>query len=353
MSKGFATIVTPNYLTYALALRRSLSASGNLDDLVVLVASDRLPDGIPLTKGISYLALSDLSPAIPWLCKYYYMPFELCSSLKPYVLHHCLANLFDRCIYLDSDIYVTHSFSNVWSASSGYSFAFTPHHLSPPPDLPYTSDLLISHFGILNSGFYVCSRSVECFYYLKWLQDQLVNYGFCNSVKGMFGDQKMISQLIQYIPESVLILRDPCLNVAFWNAHERHVYNPNGLYMIDENPVVFFHLSGFDYRDQRRICNYLPFHVNSAIGRFAPWLVDVTCEYKKLVADLEDYSTIFPCQYGYFNSIRLTREIRWLLYRKKYLHDFDLDLLCLMFISFLKSIKRFVRNHLLDGALDR
>ena len=344
MCKGFATIVTPNYLTYALALRRSLSASGNFDHLLVLVVSDKLPDGIPLIDGISYLSLSDLTPTIPWLCRYYYMPFELCSSLKPYILQHALTHFFDHCIYLDSDIYVTHSFVKVWEASSDYSFAFTPHHLDPPPDLPYTSDLLISHFGILNSGFYVCSRSDESFYYLKWLQDQLVNCGFCNSVNGMFGDQKLISQLLQYIPESVLILRDPCLNVAFWNAHERNVQSKNGLYTINDNPVVFFHLSGLDYRDQSRICNYLPFHINSAIIRFAPWLLDVTHEYKDLVARIGDYSTVFTCQYIYFNSIRLTREIRWLLYKKKHLHMLDWDLLTLKFIASLKSIKRFVLN---------
>jgi hypothetical protein len=346
MNRGFVTIVTPNYLTYALALRTSLSASANHEHLLVLVVSDELPEDLPYAHGISYISLSDLSPTIPWLCKFYYMPFELCSALKPYILYHALKNHFDSCIYLDSDIYVTYAFKSIWERCSGYPFAFTPHHLAPPPDLPYTSDILIAHFGILNSGFYVCTKSVECFFYLKWLQDQLVHCGFCNSVNGMFGDQKLIPQLIQYIPESVLILKDPCLNIAFWNAHERNVRSSNSLFAIDEYPVIFFHLSGFDYRDQRRICSYLPFDVNTAIARMAPWLVDVTNDYQELVYEFQDYSSLYRCPYTHYNSIKLTRDMRWLLYQKKHLDALDPDVLRLQFITALKSIKRSVRKAL-------
>jgi hypothetical protein len=257
-----------------------------------------------------------------------------------------LTDHFDSCIYLDSDIYVTHAFTRIWERCDGFSFAFTPHHLAPPPYLSYTSDILVAHFGFLNSGFYVCTRSAECFYYLKWLQDQLVKCGFCNSVNGMFGDQKLIPQLLQFMPESVLILTDPCLNIAFWNAHERNVASRNGSYTIDDEPVIFFHLSGFDYRDLSRICNYLPFHVNNAIGLMAPWLLDVTYEYQRLVSGVKDYSMIYQCHYGQYNRITLTRAMRWLLYQKKHLDPLDLDVLSLQFMESLKSIKRSVRKAL-------
>lgn len=343
MAKAFATIVTPNYLSYALALRTSLSRTQNHEPLLVLIVADELPESLPVIQNTIYLSLSDISPSIPWLCKYYYMPFELCSALKPYILSHVLSSGYDSCIYLDSDIYVTHSFESIWPLCTQYPFSFTPHHLCPPPQLTYTSDILIAHFGVLNSGFYVCSASKECFEYLKWMQDQLVHAGFCNSVNGMFGDQKLIPQLFQYIPDSIQVLRNPALNISFWNAHERNVTLVHDTFNIDGVPALFFHLSGFDYRSPVRICSYLPFDVNLAIAKMAPWLSLVTHQYCDLIGSVQDYSSVYTCPYQSYNGIKLTRELRWLLYQKKHLARSDPDYLKLRLTASLKNIKKTIK----------
>ena len=340
MRRAFATIVTPNYLTFALALRHSLSHNNNLQQLYILLVSDYLPVDLPTIEGVTYVNLQELRPSLPYLSRFYYRPFELCSALKPYIIGHLLQN-YDHVIYLDSDIYVTHNLDFLWQECSKSLFTFTPHHLTPPPPLPYTSDILISHFGALNSGFYSVVASDISSDILLWLQNKLVHAGFCNSVHGMFGDQKLLGQLLQYVPTHLQILTHPTLNIAFWNAHERFVAIVNDKPYIDSTPVLFFHLSGFKLSDPR-VCSYLPPGVNDGIRRLAPWFDPVLNSYRSILLSIGDYSLVHPVPFSSYSGFFLTDELRWLLYQKKYLSSCDPDLLFLQFRSNLKRLKRHI-----------
>ena len=76
----------------------------------------------------------------------------------------------------------------------------------------------------------------------RWLRTHCVN----DRPIGLFIDQKFIDLLPGLAP-GVRILRDPGLNLAYWNLPQRHFLpDAPGGPTVDGHPLSFFHYSGFD-----------------------------------------------------------------------------------------------------------
>lgn len=315
--KAFCTVITFSHVPFARALAASLQASGNLETLHVLV-TDASAANIPRGgAALQFIPLDTLTESGPALMRHYFDAFELCNALKPFLVSHLFARGFERVIYLDVDLLVTGSFAPVWEKLENTPLLLTPHQLAPPPlSITHTTEIDIIDQGLLNGGFSAWKRCAEALPLLAWLQSRLPVYGFCDRPHGMFVDQKLLPLLPHYFPQSVETLRDPRLNIAFWNAHERTVTRASdGRFEINALPVIFFHLSGYRLSRPGVVCTYMSPEANAGVLRAAPWLVEVMDLYHRGVAAHVETTPPPPYPFTIYEGVSLTKEFRRLLFK--------------------------------------
>lgn len=337
---AFCTIVTPSHLCWAKALAKSLKESGNDFPLYVLLISDVSYDGL-LPDNLHLVSLDQLTRSLPENIYWYFDAFELCNSLKPFIVEWVLSQGFSKVAFLDSDLYVVGSFETVWSELDNVTLLLTPHHLSPPSlSLGYTDEVTIADMGILNGGFMAWKAGDIAQKILDWMCTRFPIYGFCDRPKGMFVDQKLLPLVLQYFYTDVRILLNPCLNIAFWNAYERNVSHIDSHYWVEQEPVVFFHMSGFRLSQPTDPCSYLPQQENESILATAPWMIPLLREYASLLNScLEpEFASVQP--FSEYNNIKLIPELRRLLFEKGYLSRRDLDVLKSIVLEEAKKVKR-------------
>jgi len=339
---ALCTIVTKSYLPFARALRESLRRSDNHEKLFILLADSELGEPAANSEEIQTIGLGNLSPTIPLLPRYYFSAFELCAVLKPYLITYLFQQGAQKVVYLDSDIMVVGSLARVWESISVKTLSLCPHHLTPPPmNLSYTSDLAVSDMGVFNAGFYGVRATRVADEMLTWMRERLLVYGFSSRVNGMFTDQKMLPQLLQYYPEEVQILRDPGLNIAWWNAHERKIETIGGRYTVQgTESVVFFHMSGYLASKPNLLCSYLPEATTREILTSSPWFENVKREYYELLSRQSQDQQYSEYAFAIYNGMRLSPGLRALLLSKKTLSKSDPDVWKVCALDFLRSVKR-------------
>jgi hypothetical protein len=180
---------------------------------------------------------------------------ELCTTVKPYVFEH-LFKTYTKVVYLDPDIKIYAPLTECWKALQTYTFALTPHLMSPVDDGKIPSDFYTLRTGIFNLGFIGISLNEETPRFLKWWGDRLLKYGYSRWDEGMFYDQIWANYIPVMFP-NYYIIRHPGYNVANWNWHERMIAEPAGSFMVNADyPLVFFHFSSYKYADPATYCKY-------------------------------------------------------------------------------------------------
>ncbi len=239
------TIVARNYLGHARVLGASVKRTNPEVRFVTLVIDAASAEPLGGDVG-DVFGLDDLGvePEVlePMLVMYSVM--ELATALKPFLLTALLAQGHDVVTYLDPDIEVYADLDDVFAAARESAVALTPHVLRPlPRDGMEISERTIMLAGMFNLGFVAVAPGAEVF--LEWWQERLRTEAVVDFENGLFTDQRWVDWAPAFL--DVAILRDPGLNVAYWNAHERTLTRDgDGRLLVDDGPLRFFHFSGFD-----------------------------------------------------------------------------------------------------------
>lgn len=241
------TIIAKNYVSYARVWARSFLAQHPGARVTVLLADRN--DGYLDPAGEPFDLLEAESLGIPEFRRmaFRYDVMELSTAVKPAFLQRLFeTGNEDVALYFDPDILVLGPVTSALEALQTSNVALTPHALSPIPvdgRRPSEAAFLVS--GAYNLGFVGLHRSAESTRLLMWWRDRLVRGGASAPEKGLFTDQKWID-LVPAFFAGVEIVRDPCLNVAYWNLHERgEIRLAAGRYLVGARPISFFHFSGF------------------------------------------------------------------------------------------------------------
>ena len=342
--RAILTVATRSHLRLALTLAKSLRAVGESAPIHVLVADALHQTEVELcarADQLCFLGLDDLNVRIPEAPRWYFTPHELCSNVKAFGITHLLNEGYTEVVYLDADIYINNPLTLTWKAFDSAEILFTPHHLSPPPtNLSYTSEAIIGDTGVFNAGFIGVSSGKSGKAFANWLSESGLIYGFCNRKNGMFGDQKLLSQALQYWPQSISILQNPGDNVAWWNLHER--LGADSAAQLEPAEVVYFHFSGFDPSNPKRFCSYLPPQISEGFLERFPDLREICLQYSQL---LQSSATPYDTEeYGFANykGIRLDSDLRQLIYRNGDLDSRDPGIIYTLTKRRLRAIKRAV-----------
>jgi|CZKZ01.1.fsa_nt_gi hypothetical protein len=238
------TICSTNFMAKALALRESYLSYHPESDFYILIV-DRKHDRFEnLAPDIRVLWVEDLGIEN---FSHYAMKFdilELNTNVKAVLLAMLLAH-YNAVLYLDPDIYFYGSLEPVFRELSSHAIVVTPHSLTPILDGKKPSDSEFIRFGTFNLGFVGVSKCDEAFRFLDWWSQRCLQRGFYEPQLGLSTDQKWIDLAPSFFA-GLKILRDPGLNVAFWNLHERTISKRGGTWQVNGDfPLRFFHFSSF------------------------------------------------------------------------------------------------------------
>jgi hypothetical protein len=236
------TIVASNYIEMAQLLGESFLGHHPASRFAILVIDDEAVDH--LADGLEILRLSDLDLSVAELdlMKTIYDVMELSTAVKPALLRTLLRSA-DTVCYLDPDIYVYSAFDDAIVAVETAGIVLTPHVLQPVPrDGLAISEQAVMESGMFNLGFIAVGPSATPF--LDWWMERLLTDAVVDLDRHLFTDQKWVDWVPALFDHHVS--RDPGMNIAWWNIHERHLELGDSHPAVNGQPVRFIHYSGYD-----------------------------------------------------------------------------------------------------------
>ena len=244
------TIIASNYSALAQVLGESFLAHHPDSTFTVLVVDDQ-PIDLPSPIRVVRLDDLDLGTAALDVMKTIYDVMEFSTSVKPSLLRLLLsddslggddAGGVVAC-YLDPDIEVFAPFDDQVAPALDRGIVLTPHALYPVPrDGLKVSEGTIMQSGMYNCGFLAVADAARDF--LDWWDERLRFDAVVDFEQSQFTDQRWVD----WVPSlfDFAICRDPGMNVAWWNIHERPIELSSDAPTTLGRPVRFVHFSGYD-----------------------------------------------------------------------------------------------------------
>lgn len=285
----YFTSITTNYIPKARVLCKTLKEH-NPEAKFVLCLSDDFPDECEsIKKEFDYILYSFEMDSIPNRDIFFFKHnvTEICTAVKPFAALEIMKRYnADKVVYLDPDISVFDSLSELDKLLDQYSMVFTPHQLEPESEdcFVVSNEILFLKRGTYNLGFFAVNNTPEGLRFLNWWKDRLEKFCFDDNYKllkelqrdsllGMFTDQKWID-LVPAFFDNYYILKDPGYNVSTWNMTKRILTKDSSdKYRVNGYPLRFFHFSGYDsgghFNEMQRLWDYVP--ENKIGGKLSKW----------------------------------------------------------------------------------
>lgn len=203
---------------------------------------------------------------------------ELATAIKPFML----AQLLERpgtkkVIYLDPDTVAFSRLDDIVEALDESNVLLTPHQTHPERTLAAVMDNEISSLkhGIYNLGFIAVSATDVGMEFANWWSERLYHFCRADIPNGLFTDQRWIDLAPAFF-SGVAIMRSGRHNVATWNLTTRNlVLSDSGEYLVDDEPLGFYHFTGFD-SGAHRIMAAKNAGNNPAVQKLIDWYADQT-----------------------------------------------------------------------------
>ena len=190
------------------------------------------------------LCCADLGIADLDIMRRYYDALEFCCALKIYGLTHLLQE-GDSALFLDSDMLILDRLDSIVPPAG--KFLVTPHARLPmPQDGHGPDDRELCMSGFINGGVLGAGAGSDKTAAALWLRGHMRAHCFQAPGYGMYSDQLWLQSMTGYFPETVSVCRDPAINAAYWNLHERRLSAGEGAVRLQSGaPLALFHFSGY------------------------------------------------------------------------------------------------------------
>jgi hypothetical protein len=238
------TIVSRNYAAQAATLMESLVVAEPGARRVVVATDGPIPQLGGRAHVIDAGALG--APVKPM--SVHYSALELNTAVKPFVFKALLTEPgVSSAVYLDPDIYVFRPLDIVRARLAEAQLVLTPHLTRPLTGDAQPNDRDILRSGTYNLGFAAMRREAEPLALLDWWAERCRFDCRSDPDAGLFTDQRWMDLAPGFV-DSFGLIRDPGLNLAYWNLEGRALARTPAGWTVDGQPLTFFHFSGFDPR---------------------------------------------------------------------------------------------------------
>jgi glycosyltransferase involved in cell wall biosynthesis len=258
------TIVAHNYLPLARVVARSF-LNHHPDARFVVGVIDRPLEARALTgECFEVMPITDIdfgSEGFELMATIYDVT-EFATSIKPFLLRQ-LAREADCVLYLDPDIEIYDSLDPLIASTIAAGWSVTPHCLAPIPRNqtgPTEADIMQS--GIYNLGYIGVTEAATPM--LDWWAERLRRDAIIDPANHMFTDQRWIDLAVPIFSPHVEM--SPEYNVAYWNVDQRNFTCVGGKPMVGDQPVRFFHFSGYDPKAPHWLSKYQVGNVRSLMS---------------------------------------------------------------------------------------
>jgi hypothetical protein len=168
------------------------------------------------------------------------------SRVKPAVLRSLVDEGWETIIYLDPDILVMSPLDDLMEIVAENALTLTPHILNIDEENAIEKfDKTLLNAGMFNAGFIGLSQSQETKTFLHWWESRTSGNGAFFANSGLNYDQRWLDLAPGYV-ERLFVLRDPGVNVAYYNLIDRRVVFENCLYRVNGSTLKLIHFSGFN-----------------------------------------------------------------------------------------------------------
>lgn len=250
------TIVAHNYLPLARVVARSFLDHHPNDRFVVVTIDRPIESRIMPDDGFEILPITDIDfgdEGWEYMATAYDVT-EFATSVKPFALRHLVRDA-DCALYLDPDIQVFASLQPLVDATIAAGWSLTPHCLAPiVRDGTGPTEAEIMAAGVYNLGYIgVTPRATP---FLDWWAERLRRDAIIDPARHVFTDQRWIDLAVPIFRPH--IEPSPAYNVAYWNADQRPLRKDGDRFMVGDEPLRFFHFSGYDPKKPHWFSKYQP-----------------------------------------------------------------------------------------------
>lgn len=245
MNDIFCTYFDHNYLSRALLTIRSLRRFEPHTPIHILALSEQCESilrelALPNVEIIPLAVLENDYPELASI-KASRSTIEYYFTLSPFLPHYLFSRTAaDRITYIDGDLYFYASPRPILDQLQDASVAITPHRFS--------FDFRNHHvYGRFNVAWVTYRRSAEGLECLDAYKADCTAWCYDRVEDGKFGDQKYLDAWPGRYP-SLKIIEHKGFNLANWNIHNYMIRLKNGVVMIDDDPLIFFHFASTQMR---------------------------------------------------------------------------------------------------------
>lgn len=256
MKLAIFSIVARNYLSLALTLGDSVARHHPEASFTIFVV-DGL-QGLPRKDYAHRLVdvASVLGHKLQHL-RFQYNVTEYCTAVKPFLFQHLFTTAdAEHVHYLDPDTLLFDRLDAIQSPEPSHAIYLAPHLLECRLDESHAYPEF-KHLweGIFNLGYCGLRNTPESARFLAWWGQRLARYCYSDHVDGLHTDQKWADYVPVYFGQALSICPHPGLNTAHWNLHERKLTLEAGRYLVNDQALLLFHFSGFDFNG-RLLCRH-------------------------------------------------------------------------------------------------
>ena len=241
------TSLAINYLAKARVMARTVKNVNPSIDVVALIC-DRFPDTIdPAGEPFDDIWMVDEYPTKSinqWIFRHNIM--ELATAVKGWALRRLLEAGYDYVMYLDPDCWVMEDPAQIIEQlTPEYSVGVVPHTTRPADSVEEIRVVETSSLrhGIYNLGFLIVRNNENGHKLANWWAERLDQYCIDDFKSGLFTDQRWFDLAVGYF-DFIKVLRHRGIDVASWNIGQRILGRVGDGYLIDGDPLIFYHFSG-------------------------------------------------------------------------------------------------------------
>jgi hypothetical protein len=240
------TIVSRAYVPHARVLARSYARHHPDAPLWALLIDDLHGHVNEAEEPFRVLRLGDLALDTSELHRMA-MLFggRLIAAIKPWVFDHFLDRGAESVLYIDSDVLIFDSLHAVGEAARQHGVALIPHVITPMPrDGRKPDETMVLGVGTFNAGMLGVGPLHGGF--LAFLKERLRRECRTDIDAMRVNEQRWLDFVPPLFTHQVV--RDPGVDVAPWNLHERPLTKVGDRLFAAGVPLRAFHFSGFDPR---------------------------------------------------------------------------------------------------------
>lgn len=242
--KAICTIITRDFLPYALALNKSLMTYGNVE-LYVFIADSESNEKIDTTENIHLLYIDQvcregIGKSI--FEKYYDTDIDRFRwSSKTVLMNYLFDTGYDNVIYLDPDICFFNSYEFLFDELNDNNIILTPHWRSTDPFENQYQFIDHCNDGLFNAGFIGANKNASKD--LEKISKMCLWECTIDHERGLHDDQRYLDFLI-IISEKTKIIRHKGCNVGAWNTVlNKRLLNHEEVLIDNTFQIIFIHFT--------------------------------------------------------------------------------------------------------------